>query len=190
MGLHTAAIVALRVAANLVLALVWLLALACAADLSLAQMMSPNYVRLPKCTAGSCRCVDGCSIHRYRSSVVSADIARYLGKSQNEVWRRRSGPCDHSFVKDASKQYLSNSLELDERLLPCRRETAEIIMGAWAICVLSVAAVVNQIAIALCRRGQAATEPDLQQEPSPEHNTGFDASPALNRRLRRSRVRD
>jgi hypothetical protein len=34
-------------------------------------------------------------------------------------------------------------------------------MGAWAIGVFSVAAVVNQIAIALFRRPQAATEPDL-----------------------------
>ena len=30
-------------------------------------------------------------------------------------------------------------------------------MGAWAIGVFSIAAVVNQIAIALCRRAQAAT---------------------------------
>jgi len=34
-------------------------------------------------------------------------------------------------------------------------------MGAWAIGVFSVAGVVNQIAIALFRRPQAATEPDL-----------------------------
>jgi hypothetical protein len=45
-------------------------------------------------------------------------------------------------------------------------------MGAWAIGVFSVTAVVNQIAIALFRRAQAATEPDLQQEPSPELQSG------------------
>ena len=33
-------------------------------------------------------------------------------------------------------------------------------LWAWAIGALSLAAVVNQIAIALCRRAQAATEPD------------------------------
>jgi hypothetical protein len=45
-------------------------------------------------------------------------------------------------------------------------------MGAWAIGVFSVAAVVNQIAIALFRRAQTATEPDLHQEPSPELQSG------------------
>jgi hypothetical protein len=45
-------------------------------------------------------------------------------------------------------------------------------MWAWAIGVFSVAAVVNQIAIALFRRAQAATEPDLHQEPSPELQSG------------------
>jgi hypothetical protein len=45
----------------------------------------------------------------------------------------------------------------DERLLPGRRETAEIMMWMWAIGALSLAAVVNQIAIALCRSAQAAT---------------------------------
>jgi len=39
-------------------------------------------------------------------------------------------------------------------------------MWAWAIGVFSVAAVVNQIAIALCWRPQGATEPELHQEPS------------------------
>jgi hypothetical protein len=33
-------------------------------------------------------------------------------------------------------------------------------MWPWVIGSLSLAAVVNQIAIALCRRAQAATEPD------------------------------
>ena len=33
-------------------------------------------------------------------------------------------------------------------------------MWAWAIGALSLAAVVNQVAITLCRRGQAAIEPD------------------------------
>jgi len=45
-------------------------------------------------------------------------------------------------------------------------------MWAWAIGVFSVAAVVNQIAIALCRRAQAATEPDLHQQPSPALQSG------------------
>jgi hypothetical protein len=45
-------------------------------------------------------------------------------------------------------------------------------MGAWAIGVFSVAAVVNQIAIALFRRAQAATQPDLHHEPSPELQSG------------------
>jgi hypothetical protein len=72
--------------------------------------------------------------------------------------------------------------------------TAEIMMWAWAIGVFSVAAVVNQIAIALFRRAQAATEPDLHQSRHPNcslaDDTGFDASPALNCRQRPSRVRD
>jgi hypothetical protein len=33
-------------------------------------------------------------------------------------------------------------------------------MWAWAIGACSLAAVVNQIAIAVCRRAQVATEPD------------------------------
>jgi hypothetical protein len=41
-------------------------------------------------------------------------------------------------------------------------------MGAWAIGVFSVAAVVNQGAIAIFRRAQAATEPDPNQRSSPE----------------------
>ena len=45
-------------------------------------------------------------------------------------------------------------------------------MWAWAIGVFSVAAVVNQIAIALFRRAQAATEPELHHEPSPELQSG------------------
>ena len=45
-------------------------------------------------------------------------------------------------------------------------------MGVWAIGVFSVAAVVDQVAVALFRRAQAATEPDLHQEPSPELHSG------------------
>jgi len=45
-------------------------------------------------------------------------------------------------------------------------------MWAWAIGVFSVAAVVNQIAIALCWRAQGATEPDLHQQPSPALQSG------------------
>jgi len=45
-------------------------------------------------------------------------------------------------------------------------------MGAWTIGAFSVAAVVNQIAIALFRRAQAATAPDLHQQPSPELQSG------------------
>ena len=67
-------------------------------------------------------------------------------------------------------------------------------MWAWAVGVFSVAAVVNQSAIALFRRAQADTEPDLHQGRQPDcslaDDTGLDASPAANRRLRRSRVRD
>jgi hypothetical protein len=52
-------------------------------------------------------------------------------------------------------------LERDERLLPGRQNTAEITMWPWVIGSLSLAAVVNHIAIALCLRAQAVTEPDL-----------------------------
>jgi hypothetical protein len=45
-------------------------------------------------------------------------------------------------------------------------------MWAWMFGAFSVAAVVNQIAIALCRRAHAATEPDPHQEPSPELQSG------------------
>jgi hypothetical protein len=41
-------------------------------------------------------------------------------------------------------------------------------MWVWAIGALSAAAVVNQIAIALCRRTQAATESYLHEQWSPE----------------------
>ena len=37
-----------------------------------------------------------------------------------------------------------------------------------SIAMVSLAAVVNQIAIALCRRAQTATEPDLHEQWSPE----------------------
>ena len=52
--------------------------------------------------------------------------------------------------------------------MPGRRDTAETMMWVWAIGTFSLAAVVNQIAIALCRRAQAATEPDLHEQWSPE----------------------
>jgi hypothetical protein len=45
-------------------------------------------------------------------------------------------------------------------------------MWPWVFGVFSVVAVVNQSAIALFRRAQAATEPDLHQEPSPELQSG------------------
>jgi len=45
-------------------------------------------------------------------------------------------------------------------------------MWAWAIGVFALAAVVNQIAIALFRRAQAATEPELHHEPPPELQSG------------------
>ena len=38
-------------------------------------------------------------------------------------------------------------------------------MWPWVFGVFCVAAVVDQVAIALFRRAQAATEPDLHQEP-------------------------
>jgi hypothetical protein len=47
-----------------------------------------------------------------------------------------------------------------ERILPARQNTAEITMWPWVIGSLSLAAVVSQIVIALCRRAQAATESD------------------------------
>jgi hypothetical protein len=78
---------------------------------------------------------------------------------------------DHAppIINDANpSRYLSNSMEHDERLLPGRRDTAEIMMWVWAIGALSLAAVVNQIAIARCRRAQATTEPDLHEQCSPE----------------------
>jgi hypothetical protein len=43
---------------------------------------------------------------------------------------------------------------------PPAQNTAEITMWPWVIGSLSLAAVVNQIVIALCRRAQAATESD------------------------------
>ena len=60
-----------------------------------------------------------------------------------------------------------NSLERDERLLRDRRDTVEIMMWVWAIGAFSVAAVVNQIAIALCWRAQDATESDIHEQSSP-----------------------
>ena len=78
-----------------------------------------------------------------------------------------------SFIDEANPwQYQLNSLERDERLLPGRPHTTEIMMWAWMFGAFSVAAVVNQIAIALCRRAHAATEPDPHQEPSPELQSG------------------
>jgi hypothetical protein len=69
--------------------------------------------------------------------------------------------CDHSVMNEANSwRYQSHSLERDERLLPGRPSTAEITMWPWVIGALSLAAVVNQVVIALCRRAQAATESD------------------------------
>jgi hypothetical protein len=45
-------------------------------------------------------------------------------------------------------------------------------MWPWVFGAFSVAAVVNQSAIALFRRAQADTKPDLHQEPSPELQSG------------------
>ena len=75
----------------------------------------------------------------------------------------------HSVLHEANpSQYLSNSLERDERLLRGRRGTSKIIMWMWAMSACSLAAVVNQIAIVACRRAQAAIEPDLDEQGSPE----------------------
>jgi hypothetical protein len=72
------------------------------------------------------------------------------------VWRRQSGWCDHSFIDEANPwQYSSDSLERDERLLPGCRDTAELTMWVCAFGAFCLAALVNQIAIALCRRAQA-----------------------------------
>jgi hypothetical protein len=67
-------------------------------------------------------------------------------------------------------------------------------MWAWAIGAFAVAAVMIQCAIALFRRAQADTEPDVHQSRRRNcglaDDTGFDASSALNCRPRRSRVHD
>ena len=54
------------------------------------------------------------------------------------------------------------------------RESKAVGIMLWALVIgaFSLAAVVNQIAIALCRRAQAATEPDLHEERSPEMQSG------------------
>ena len=72
------------------------------ADLSRAQRMSPNYVWLSKCAAGSCSHVDGCSIHRCPSSVVSDHNACYRGTSNNEKWRRQSRSRYLSVIDEAN----------------------------------------------------------------------------------------
>jgi hypothetical protein len=61
-------------------------------------------------------------------------------------------------------------MERDERLLPSRPHTAEIMMWACVIGVFCVAAVVNQGAIALFRRAQAVTESNPRQRSSPERD--------------------
>jgi len=43
-------------------------------------------------------------------------------------------------------------------------------MWAWAISSFSLAAVLNQIAIAVCWRALAATQPDLYKQWSPERS--------------------
>jgi hypothetical protein len=43
-------------------------------------------------------------------------------------------------------------------------------MWGWAMGSFSLAAVVNQIAIALCRRAQDATEPFHEQRPSEQQS--------------------
>ena len=50
-----------------------------------------------------------------------------------------------SFINSESKDYRDH----------------DVGVGDWCV---SLAAVVNQIAIALCRRAQAATEPDLHEQ--------------------------
>jgi len=88
-------------------------------------------------------------------------------RAKMKVWRRQSGSCDHSFIYEANPcRYQSNSPERDERLPPAPRDTAETMM--WVIGAFSLAAVVNQIAIALCRRAQATTEPDHLKQCSTE----------------------
>jgi hypothetical protein len=49
-------------------------------------------------------------------------------------------------------RYQSHSPERNERLLPHHRNTAGITMLPWVIGAFSLAALVNQIAIALCSR--------------------------------------
>jgi hypothetical protein len=76
-----------------------------------------------------------------------------------DVAARFKMSCGAVKVDRQTSRYASNSPERDERVLPARPETAEIMMWVWAIGAFSVAAVVNQIAIVLCRRAQACTEP-------------------------------
>ena len=72
-------------------------------------------------------------------------------------------------IADANpKQYPSISLQHAERPLPGRRDIAEITMFVWAFGGFSLAALLNQIAIALCRRAQVATGPDHHEQWSPE----------------------
>ena len=77
------------------------------------------------------------------------------------LWRSQGGPCDDSFIDEANpRQFPSNSLERDGWLAARGRDAVGIMMWAWVIGGILLAAVVNQIAIALCRRAQVATEPD------------------------------
>lgn len=48
------------------------------------------------------------------------------------------------------------------------QDTPEIVMWVWEMGAFSVAAVVNRTVIAMCRRAQAATEPDCHEQWSPE----------------------
>jgi hypothetical protein len=55
------------------------------------------------------------------------------------------------------------AVKADRATTPSKTRESEAVgtmLWAWAIGALSLAAVVNQVAITLCRRGQAAIEPD------------------------------
>jgi hypothetical protein len=60
-------------------------------------------------------------------------------------------------------------------LLVCGRGAVGIMMWAWTIGAFFVAAIVHQIAIALCRRAQVCTEPDQYEqwpsEPQSRHRS-------------------
>jgi len=103
--------------------------------------MSPNFVWLWKCADGSCNQVDF-------GDYTDARAALYRTTTP-EIAVRAKMDC--------------GAVKVDRATTPSSTGTpraTEIVLWASAIGALSLAAVVNQVAITLCRRGQAAIEPD------------------------------